>query len=143
MDFRSLAFNAIIIGAFMIGLFYFAINFSIENDTNVSLADNVYMGNYINDISSKINETQNTTNSMRIALNKESSNPIISALGFVFKSILSTGEQFGNFIIPLLQSSFILIQEGLGIPSIFLGIITSLILITIVLSLWRVYRAGE
>jgi len=143
MDFRSLAFNAIIIGAFMIGIFYFAINFSIENDTNVSLADNAYMGNYINDISSKINETQNTTNSMRIALNKESSNPIISALGFVFKSILSTGEQFGNFIIPLLQSSFILIQEGLGIPSIFLGIITSLILITIVLSLWRVYRAGE
>lgn len=143
MDFRSLAFNAIVIGAFMIGLFYFAVNFSIENNTNTSLSDNAYIGSYIEDISAKINETQNTTDSMRIALNRESSNPVLSALGFIFKSILSTGEQFGNFIIPLLQSSFILIQEGLGIPSIFLGIITSLILITIVLSLWRVYRAGE
>jgi len=143
MNFRSLIITSLLIGLAVIALFTFSTNFTTDNNTNISLFSDTRINNSFSNLNSELSSVESTADSQREAFEKEGQNPIISALGFVFSSIVSAGTTFMNVGIGLFTSIFTLGSETVFGSTLVSGVLMAILIFTIVFAIWRVIRAGE
>ena len=132
-----------IISLFIVSLVYFSSQFSRDNSIKDYVSSNPAISKTFSNLSKELNESSAKADTQKRALEKESSNPIITQLGFVFNSILSLGSLIMNTVLSLFTSFFTLVQENLGISPIVTGTLLAIAIFTVVLLAWRNWRAGE
>lgn len=140
---RHIIISVLLVSLFIVSLVIFSVQFQTENGTNVSLLSNSPIANASKILNSTLYIQQGNATQMQQALAGESATPILTALGFFFKSILSAGNTIMSFTILFFGSILTLGSQVLGIPPIVSGVLTTILLLTLILAAWRVYRAGE
>lgn len=143
MAFKNLVINSLLIGLFVFCIISFGVMLSQENYTNVTVTSNPAIQKVFGNISKQLNESEATAQAQRQAMESESANPVITALGFVFRSILSAGAVFMTSVVSMFNVLFVLSYETLHISPIITGTILAIILVSLILAIWRLYRAGE
>lgn len=142
MEFKTLIIGALLTGLFAFAIITFMVQLHIENNTNTSLLDNPSLNKAFGNISYQLNESQSKAETQRQAFAKESSNPVLTTIGFVFTSIINAGQLFISMTIGMFNAIFTAGSEILGIPPIVVGVIFSILLIVAIFALWSVIKAG-
>ncbi len=142
MEFKVIIIGALIIGLFSFALISFMVQINLGNTTNTSLLDNPSIEKAFGNISHQLNKSQERTETQREAFARESSNPILTTIGFIFTSIINAGQLFISMSIGMFNTIFIATAELLGIHPIVIGVIFAILLITAIFSLWKVIKAG-
>jgi len=141
--FKDMVIGGIMIMLIVFCLFMVSITFSTSNNTTDPISSNPRLAKAFNSTMYYINQTEKTAVNNSQALTEESSNPTVTLLGFVFTSILSTGKLFKDVAVNIFNMIFTLLVEEWGINKYILSTISAVIVLTLVLGAWRMYRAGE
>lgn len=145
MAYKDIVITMVLVGLVAFGLIGFAIGFGNLNDTEVNLGDNEIFSNFNESISQNLVETTEKANSSRV--NFESENPETGFGEIIFSSIVGVGKLLTIGIFGYLDAFFTIISSVIfgndKSFAVFIGGITSIIIITIVFLLWRAYKTGE
>ena len=141
MEFKDLIITALLVGLFIFAVISFGVQLSKNNNANMSILNNPSINKSFVSITSELEEAEDTAESGRVGL--WSGIPILEEVGIVLDSIVSVGQVFSGMVIGVFGITFELITTTLGIPPIVLGVITAIILISIVLLAWSVFKAGK
>lgn len=143
MEFKDYFVMALVIGLFVFCMFAFSIGLSSENNAQVNLNQNPVVNKMFGNISSELNKSSANADIARAGLIEEEKNPIITTLGFVFKSILAAGNTFMSMGISMITYIFTFVQETLNISPIITGTLLAILIGLLVLAIWSVIRAGR
>jgi len=145
MSFRNTLFATLLIGLFTFALMFFA----IEQGQNVNAPLNINEDPRINkafgNLSQQLNTTQTRSESQLESFQTE--NPILSFGTLVVFAIVSIGKVLTDMVTGFYNITFGLIFDVLfgGDPTfgIVIGVVVSILIVSIVFLLWRVLKAGE
>lgn len=144
MEFRDIFVMSLIVGLFAFGLFYSIMSMQSENPGgSADLSSNPSVSKVFGNISKQLNTSSSEADTARKGLIEEEKNPVVTSLGFVFKSILAAGNTFMSMGINMFTYIFSFAAETLNIPPIVTGTIMSIIIGILVLAIWSVVRAGR
>lgn len=140
---KNITINTLLIGLFIVGFITFIIQFQEETGTETRIIDNPAISKAFGNISKELNESSANAEAQRQTMIDESSNPVLSLGFFVIRSILNAGAVFMNLIVGIFGYISVLMLETLGIPPIVLGTLSAILIITIVLAVWKLWKVGE
>lgn len=130
----------------LVGIFVFAIiSFSYNLQANNGVEDTILGDGIINKTYSNLNTDLNKfrDESQGQKTNFEEGGLSVSFGSLVLTTIGSIGKVFNGMIIGVFGILIVLPAQILGINSLVIGVIEAILLLTIMLSLWRVYRQGS
>jgi len=142
----EIGFKGLIVGFLLVGLFFFAMvnfayQFAIDNGANQTIMGNADINKSFGKMELQLNESSDTAQGQRQSL--ESETPIFSAGFFILGSILGAGKVFTSSLIVIFDILTGPISLYLGISSTVIGVITAILLISIIFLAWRLYKLGE
>ena len=130
----------------LIGLFTFAaISFIVttqrENNVDLTILENEIINRTYNRLETNLSEFGAETQGHRETFESE-----IPERGFgslLIFSIVSVGQKFLGMIIAVYNIFIVLPSAILGIPKIVTSVISSILVVTLILLVWSVYRTGR
>jgi len=143
VEFRQLLVSVILVGLFIFAFINMGIQLSNNNDANISIMDDPAINKSFGEINETLSELDEKAEERRLAFAEEQSS--IATGYFILGSIFKTGTVFLSSIVGLTTGIFELISTSLGlggVGSIVIGVFSGLIIITVVLLLWRLYKVG-
>ena len=143
MEFKNIIVNSILIAVVIISLIAFSGQFSSEHSTNQSIVSEGKL-QVLN--SSLYGEIQNSTTSINQSLQdyqSETKNPVLTALGFYFRSIIDAGTTFFTITFSVFGYIPSIVQDYTSIPPIVTGSFLIILTILVLLGIWSVLRAGR
>lgn len=140
-----------IISGLMIGLFILSImagynQLIVDNNDaggsaiNLLTQDAKINSSYTN-FSNKLGLIQTTANESKTAFEKES--PSFTAGFLLFGSIIDFVKKMTSSFIGIFVIFFDLLSTITGIPSVVIGVITAIIIISLIFMAWSVYKVGN
>lgn len=139
--FRNIVIAFLLVGLFMFSLISFGVELAADNEINQTILSHPTINSSYQKIESNLSTAASTASGQRA--NFETEIPTESFGSLLFYSIVSAGKVFGGMMASmynLITGSF---SEVLGVSPIVLGTITAIILMSMVLLAWRVYKSGE
>lgn len=130
----------------LVGIFVFAIiSFSYNLQVNNGVEDTILGNGILNKTYSNLNSdlTDFREKSQGQKTNFEEGGLSISFGSLVLTTIGSIGKVFNGMILGVFGVLIILPAQILGVSSLVVGVLEAILLLTIMLSLWRVYRSGS
>lgn len=129
----------------LIGLFLFAgISFIVvtqrDNDVEKTILENEIINRTFEKLETNLSGFRSQTQTQ-----KESFESEIPERGFgslIIFSIIGVGQRFTGMIIAVFNILIVLPASLLGISPVAIGILTSILIVSLVLLIWRVYRVG-
>jgi len=140
LEFRGIIISVLLLGLFVLAMFSGGIFLAQENHANVTLVNDPSLNQMYSNLSYDLNNSAKIAQGVRSAF--ETDNPLISAV-LLFKSIISGGIQFTSLTVNIMGYMFSSIIESIGVGAIVISVISAILLIILVLSVWRVYQAGS
>lgn len=130
----------------LIGLLVFAtLSFIIvlqqENDVTDTILGNTVINNTFSTLQENLTSSESETQTQRESFESE-----IPERGFgslLIFSIVSVGQRFTAIVISTYNILIVLPASILGIPEIVLNVLSSILIVTLILLVWRVYRVGS
>lgn len=143
MEFRELIIGFILIGLCTFSFLTFISLFSSDTGSDNIVDFNPSLNKTFGNLSKQMADTQQKAEASSKAFSEEGRNAILTAVGFVFQSLLDLVTIITNSVIGFFYIYFNFFEENLGIHPIITGTFTSILLITIILSAWRTLKSGE
>lgn len=144
MGARDMVISFMVIGLFVFSMISFGVGIAVLNDGQ-SISDDPKIGDAFEDYKAQLNVTQAEAQAQRDSFDSEK--PTLSFGEILFESIVGVGRTFTSSMVTFVDITFGLVFTVIfGAGSAFavvLGVMTSIVLITIVFLLWRVVKAGE
>lgn len=147
-SFRSLLIAFLLVGLFLYAMINFGALLSSDNDLNQSILDDERVSRSFSNLNDTIRGTASEKGQQTIANDTyagfEEQEPEVSQ-NILFTAIVGVGKTFRGALIGVYNIVFIFTTEtfGLGNDEIIIGVLTTIIIATIGLLLWRLYRGGE
>lgn len=139
-NFYDMSMKFMFIGLIVISVFAFIITFQNENDAENKIIDDSLINGTYTSLNADLQEMRDQAQNQREVFELE--NPV-KALGyFIFDSIITSGKIFSNIVVGLFNTIIQLPVKVLGIDPLIVGILSSMIIITILIGLWIVYKVG-
>jgi len=140
------AFKSLIIGALLVGLFIVAFlqgfnQLAIDNDKPNVLLENDALNRTITSINTSIKDVDATVNKTKVKFEEEKSS--VATGFFLLESIFSAGRTFTTMVVAVFTGTFTAFAEILGVPTIVIGVVTAILLISVILMLWSLYKTGR
>jgi hypothetical protein len=143
MEFKEIFIITILAGLFIFCIIAGAIQFGNDNGAPINLNQNPLVNRMFGNVNVELNQSSSKANTANQALTQEESNSIITTLGFVFSSVLATGNTFMTMTINVFGFGLAFIGGAFSINPIITGSIMAIIIGTLVLAIWSVIRAGR
>ncbi len=129
----------------LIGVFVFAsISFIVKTQTDNSVTRTILEDGIINrtyvDLESNLNSTREQVQTQKDSF--ESENPERGFGSLIIFSIVGVGKTFAGMTLGVYNIFIVLPSEVLGIPRIVVGVFTAILVVSLILLVWRVYRSG-
>jgi hypothetical protein len=141
MKFQSLWVTFALIGLIAFCFIAFIVQFETDNDKSNGLLENQIInrtyGNLQSDLSTFGSQAQGQKDVF------ESETPTISFGALILFAIVSAGKVFTNMLIGIFNILIFLPTAMFGISPVITGVLSSILIISIIFLLWRVYKAGE
>lgn len=141
MSLMKYATVALLVGLFTIALINFSVNLTESNDVNGSLMTDPNLNSSFTDIQTELEASKSVAEGIRSSFFGQI--PIIGDIAVILGYIFGTTKQIFALIRGLFELYFELIQTYMGIPPIVTTVFTTIIVLTLILLAWRVYRAGS
>ena len=141
VEFRNLIVTALLGGLFLFALINASIFMTTNNNANNTLLDNEAINSTFGQLESDLKTTQNSAEEAKTGFEEES--PTIGTDSFLFNSIIGAGKIFTGMWRNMYNLTFGLVSETIGISPIVLGTLTTILLMTITLLAWSLYKTGK
>lgn len=140
MDFNKMWVSFVLVGLAVFALISFVVNLSTDHGQDTILENEVFNNTY-EALQTDLGEIGGTAQTQRE--NFEADPPTVEFGALVVFAIVSAGQIFAGTIISLYNIFIVLPSTFLGIPQIVVSVLSGIVIITIILSLWRLYKVGE
>ncbi len=141
MNFRSLIIGAMLTSLFVIAMMNGHIFLSQENNVNASLLDEEDINRVYTQLNSSLNDAQESASNVRTAFEDEK--PNLLAGFFLLESIINAAKALGSILVNIFNLTFGVMISKLGIPPLFFGVMTAILLIMMVFLAWKLFKQGE
>ncbi len=140
--FSTLFTNSLLAGFIVFSILAFGSFLQAENDvsTEDQFTNNTLIGSTFGKLQTNLNGLRDESQSQKQLFEKE--NPTGGFGSILLFSIVSSGRIFGSSIVEILNIITILPVVILGIDPIVVGVIMTLIAVSLIFGLWAVYKLG-
>lgn len=138
MEFKDIFVNIIIIGLFVFAFLALGVTLQIDNQPIENLTDNQIINLTYGNLRSDLQGVEGNVSTQRELLEKE--NPTLATGSLIFYSIISAGKTFSSFLVGIFNTIIILPSAVLGIDPVIFGVLGSLLIGIILLTLWYLWK---
>jgi hypothetical protein len=124
----------------MLSLFAFTITVQTENNTDIKLTEDKYINSVYEQLNRDLGNFSKTSQQQREVF--ESDNPGNNFGYLIFYSIISAGKVFTGMTIGLFNLLINLPVRYLGISPVIVSIFSTILIITVIIGLWIIYKVG-
>ena len=140
VKFTTLFFNFMLIGLAIFSIFSFISNFQDNNGVTEKLMDNALMNESFGELQTDLRTLRDQSQAQKTLF--ESENPTSGFGTILLFSIVSSGKVFNGFIVSIFNSVIKLPQVVFSLDPVITSIISSILLLSIIIGLWIVYKLG-
>lgn len=139
MNFYELFFTFMVVGLVVVGIFGFTIG--VQHDNNVEgITSNSLINNSYNSLYSNLSTFNNKSQTQKDLF--ESENPTVGFGSLILFSIVSAGKVFNSMIIGVFNIVIRLPVTILGLDPVLVSVISTMLLLTVIIGLWVLYKLG-
>lgn len=140
VKFIDLFTNFMLIGLVVFSLFAFTIFFQEENKVDDRFIENSLMSDTYISLNSSLAGLRTQSQAQKTLF--ESENPTSGFGTILLFSIVSTGKVFNGMIIGLFNTLIKLPVTVLGLDPIIVSVLSTMLILTVIIGLWIVYKLG-
>ena len=140
ISFRELFITFALIGVFVFASIGFIVQTQIDNDVDSTILENEVINKTYTNLETDLDDFGSKAQTQ-----KESFESEIPERGFgslIIFAIIGAGQKFTGMITGVYNIFIVLPASVLGISPIVIGVLTAMLVVSLVLLIWRVYRAG-
>lgn len=140
-SFRETFLIFALIGIFVFSMLSFGITLQLNNGVTDPITNNPVINSTFNRLESNLSSYGSQTQAQRASFESE-----IPERGFgtlIIFSIVSVGQKFTAIIITTYNILIVLPASILGISPVVISVLGSILIVTLLLLVWRVIRAGS
>jgi len=142
MGFKDIIIGVVIIGVFLLAMINFAVFVSINNGGG-SILNDPALSNVNNSLYSELNDIQQTAQTQREVFEQQEAQGGSSDEGFSLTAIVGISKTFLSVAVSSINLIFTVFTDVLGIPPIVLNVILGAIILTTLILIWSVIKAGR
>lgn len=140
VKFQELFINFMIIGLVVVSLFAFMVSFQEENDVSEKVIENSLMNETYGNLRIDLGNLRNESQAQKTLF--ESENPTGGFGTILLFSIVSSGKVFNGMVIGLFNTIIKLPVVFLGLDPIIVSVLSTMLILTIIIALWVLYKLG-
>ena len=137
MDLKELIYGFLLVGLFLVCIFSFILNFTADNSDIELDTDEIDLTG----LESSLNKSKSQAEEYMGSFQSE--NPLVSFGSLILFSIVG----IGKLIITSVSVIFNILLGGmsavLGIPPIITGVLTAIILMSLIFAVWKLIKTGK
>ena len=138
--FFDLFVNFMLVGLVVLSMFAFGVFFQEENGAEDPFMDNSLMNSTYSQLRTNLGGLSEQSQAQKTLF--ESENPTSGFGTILLFSIVSTGKVFNSMIIGVFNTLIKLPVVFLGLEPIIVSVISTILILTIIIGLWIVYKLG-
>lgn len=140
-NFRQVYINFALMGLFTLAIISFVYTIQADNTTGDTILNDPLLNSSFNSLESDLNNLQDEANSSRESY--ESDIPDRGFGSLLIFAITGVGKTFTGGITGIYNILIDLPASKLGIPPVVFSVLGSILMVSLVLLTWRVYRSGS
>jgi hypothetical protein len=140
MEFSKFFINFMVITLLIVSIFSFVIIMQDENNSPEKIIDDPIINGTYSDLIDSAESFSSSSQNQKTLFEKE--NPISSFGSLIFYSIISAGKVFSNMVLGVYNIMTSLIVEVLGVNPVIVSVLSAIIIFTIIIGLWIIYKVG-
>ena len=140
MKFYDLFFNFMIVGLIIFGMFGFIVSFQSENSVENKFIDDSAINESYGDLISTLDEVGEESEQQKALFDAE--NPTSGFGTLLLFSVVSTGRVFNSMVIAVFNTIIKLPATFLGLDAAVFSILSALLIASIIIGLWMLYKLG-
>ena len=133
--------NFALAGLFIVAIFTFVYTLQSENGVTDTIQNDKLINRTL--IQLQQNMSAFNTQTANQSENQDNDNPLTEGGSLLFISITKTGKVLKGMILGVYNALVIIPAGMLGVPEFVIIIISSILTMVLILSMWRLYKAGE
>ena len=139
VEFRDLFNKMIFVGLFIFAMFMATVMFQDESRNEELFRDDPIINDTLGNLSSQLEVLSNESQAQKELFESDSN----AGIGFLlFGSIISAGKVFNSMIVGVSNALIKLPVAVLGFDPIIASVLVTILIVTIIIGLWRVYKVG-
>lgn len=139
-SFQELFSNFMLIGLVVLSMFAFGVFFQQENSVDTPFIENTLMNNTYHSLYTNLNSLRDESQAQKTLF--ESENPTGGFGTILLFSIVSSGKVFNGMVVGIFNTLIKLPVVILGIDPVIVSVLSTLLILTIIIGLWIVYKLG-
>ena len=139
-NFQDLFINFMIIGLVVVSLFALMVTFQDENSVSEPVIENSLMNETYGKLRTDLGNLRSESQAQKTLF--ESENPTGGFGTILLFSIGSSGKVFNGMVIGLFNTLIKLPVGFLGLDPVIVSVISTMLILTIIISLWILYKLG-
>lgn len=139
-QFYELFTNFMLIGLVVLSMFAFGVFFQDENGVDNKFIDNTIMNSTYHSLYEDLNSLSDESQAQKTLF--ESENPTSGFGTILLFSIVSSGKVFNGMIVGVFNTIIKLPVVVLGIDPVVVSVISTMLILTIIIGLWIIYKLG-
>ncbi len=132
--------NFMLIGLVVLSLFAYGVAFQEENNVENKFIEDSLMNDTYSNLRTDLGSLRDTSQAQKTLF--ESENPTSGFGTILLFSIVSSGKVFNGMIVVLFNSLIKLPVTVLGLDPIIVSVLSTMLILTIIIGLWIVYKLG-
>ena len=139
-SFQELFSNFMLIGLVVLSMFAFGVFFQQENNVDTPFIENTLMNKTYHSLYTNLNSLRDESQAQKTLF--ESENPTGGFGTILLFSIVSSGKVFNGMVVGIFNTLIKLPVVILGIDPVIVSVLSTLLILTIIIGLWIVYKLG-
>lgn len=140
-DFMKIFISFMLLGIILFGIFSFTATIQDQNAVERKVEDNSLINNTFNDFNANVSTLRDRSAELKKTF--ESENPTTGFGSILFLSIVSVGKSVTNMIMGIFNTITVLPGSVLGVDPVILGILTTILVISLIIGIWIIYKLGS
>ena len=140
VKFYDLFINMMYVGLVILSMFAFGVSFQEENNVDNQFIENSLMNDTYFNLTKNLGGLSDKSQAQKTLF--ESENPTGGFGTILLFSIVSTGKVFNGMVVGVFNTIIKLPVVFLGLDSTIVSVISTMLILTIIIGLWIVYKLG-
>ena len=138
--FYELFINFMLVGLVVLSLFAFSSFFQDDNNAENKFMENTLMNDTYGDLRTDLGGLRDQSQAQKTLF--ESENPTSGFGTILLFSIVSTGKVFNGMVVGVFNTLIKLPVVFLGLDPVIVSVISTMLILTIIIGLWIIYKLG-
>lgn len=139
-EFKDMTINFLLMGLVIFSIFAFIVGIQEENNVRDKFIDNSFINSTYGTLRTDLLNFQNQSQAQKLLFEREQ--PTLGFGTLLFYSIISSGKVFNSMVGAVFNTAIKLPVVILGIDPVILSVIATIVILSIIIGLWIIYKVG-